>query len=72
MFRRKKLLLPLLLCATLGLAPFFPEPHLWGKIKWILGGGGWYDRKRLARCCHPWVSTYIADIYGFKKAIELS
>jgi len=28
----------LLLCLTLGLAPFFPEPHLWGKIKWVLGG----------------------------------
>ncbi|WP_340170385.1 hypothetical protein [Lacinutrix sp.] len=28
----------LLLCLTLGLAPFFPEPHLWGKLKWILGG----------------------------------
>jgi hypothetical protein len=25
-------------CLTLGLAPFFPEPHLWGKIKWVLGG----------------------------------
>lgn len=23
---------------TLGLAPFFPEPHIWGKIRWILGG----------------------------------
>lgn len=23
---------------TLGLAPFTPEPHLWGKIKWIAGG----------------------------------
>lgn len=28
----------ILLCLTLGLAPFFPEPHLWGKIKWIAGG----------------------------------
>ncbi len=28
----------LLLSLTLGLAPFTPEPHLWGKIKWILGG----------------------------------
>lgn len=27
----------ILLCLTLGLAPFFPEPHLWGKIKWIAG-----------------------------------
>ncbi|MEO0897136.1 MAG: hypothetical protein AAFY71_12100 [Bacteroidota bacterium] len=28
----------IILCLTLGLAPFFPEPHLWGKIKWIAGG----------------------------------
>lgn len=23
---------------TLGLAPFFPEPHIWGKLRWIMGG----------------------------------
>ena len=23
---------------TIGLAPFFPEPHVWGKLKWVLGG----------------------------------
>ncbi len=23
---------------TLGLAPFVPEPHIWGKLKWIAGG----------------------------------
>lgn len=28
----------ILLCLTLGLAPFFPEPHLIGKIRWIAGG----------------------------------
>lgn len=28
----------LILCATLGLAPFVPEPHIWGKIKWVAGG----------------------------------
>lgn len=28
----------LLLSLTLGLAPFVPEPHIWGKIKWIAGG----------------------------------
>ena len=39
----------LILCLTLGLAPFFPEPHLWGKIKWIAGGANgmqlmdWFD-----------------------------
>lgn len=24
---------------TLGLAPFFPEPHLLGKLRWVAGGG---------------------------------
>lgn len=28
----------LLLCLTLGMAPFVPEPHLWGKLKWLAGG----------------------------------
>lgn len=28
----------LLLCITLGMAPFQPEPHLFGKIRWIAGG----------------------------------
>jgi hypothetical protein len=38
-----------LVCATLGLAPFHPEPHIWGKIKWIMGGAigmkpmDWFD-----------------------------
>jgi len=38
-----------LLCLTLGLAPFFPEPHILGKLKWILGGArgmqfiDWFD-----------------------------
>lgn len=36
-------------CLTLGLAPFFPEPHIAGKIKWIAGGAvgmkpmDWFD-----------------------------
>lgn len=29
----------ILLCLTLGLAPFVPEPHIWGKLKWVAGGG---------------------------------
>lgn len=39
----------IILCLTLGLAPFFPEPHLWGKLKWIAGGAegmklmDWFD-----------------------------
>ncbi|NJN35616.1 MAG: hypothetical protein HC817_16490 [Saprospiraceae bacterium] len=36
-------------CLTLGLAPFFPEPHVLGKIKWVAGGAigmtamDWFD-----------------------------
>lgn len=39
----------ILFCLTLGLAPFFPEPHLWGKFKWVAGGAigmqfkDWFD-----------------------------
>jgi hypothetical protein len=29
---------PLLLSLTLGLAPFAPEPHLFGKLRWVAGG----------------------------------
>lgn len=28
----------ILLCLTLGLAPFLPEPHILGKLKWLAGG----------------------------------
>ncbi len=34
---------------TLGLAPFVPEPHIWGKVKWVMGGAvgmqgqDWFD-----------------------------
>ena len=39
----------ILLCLTLGLAPYFPEPHIWGKINWVAGGAvgmeplDWFD-----------------------------
>jgi hypothetical protein len=45
----KKYLIVLVACLTLGLAPFSPEPHLVGKIRWILGGAkgmaaiDWWD-----------------------------
>ncbi len=34
---------------TLGLAPFYPEPHIVGKLRWVLGGAvgmqplDWFD-----------------------------
>ena len=32
------LALLVIICATLGLAPFFPEPHVWEKLKMLFGG----------------------------------
>ncbi|XMO87197.1 hypothetical protein AAFN75_02700 [Algibacter sp. AS12] len=45
----KDLRIAILLCLTLGLAPFYPEPHVWGKLKWVFGGAhgmeikDWFD-----------------------------
>ncbi len=30
--------MPLIASLTLGLAPFLPEPHLVGKLRWVMGG----------------------------------
>jgi hypothetical protein len=37
--RFKKLRFAVVLTLTLGLAPFYPQPHIIGKIKWLAGGG---------------------------------
>lgn len=43
---------------TLGLAPFYPEPHIIGKIRWVAGGAvgmqamDWFD---LVLHGAPWV-----------------
>lgn len=33
-----RLRIPALLSVTLGLAPFTPEPHILGKLRWVAGG----------------------------------
>jgi hypothetical protein len=38
MENKNSFFLAIILCLSLGLAPFTPEPHLWGKILWISGG----------------------------------
>jgi hypothetical protein len=48
---KKYLTLPaaIALCLTLGLAPYVPEPHIVGKIRWVSGGAigmkaeDWFD-----------------------------
>ena len=53
-----RLLMPLLASLTLGLAPFQPEPHLAGKLRWVAGGAvgmgatDWFD---LALHGAPWI-----------------
>jgi hypothetical protein len=58
---------------TLGLAPFVPEPHLWGKIKWIAGGAvgmepiDWADAIMHGL---PWIGLIISgstSIWGYFK-----
>ncbi|MBD80055.1 MAG: hypothetical protein CL840_14175 [Crocinitomicaceae bacterium] len=50
---------------TLGLAPFFPEPHIWGKVKWIAGGAvgmsamDWFD---VVLHGTPWLMLVVALI----------
>ncbi len=55
---KRKTLLALIASLTLGLAPFTPEPHLFGKIKWIMGGGegmGLMDYWDLVMHGAPWL-----------------
>lgn len=47
--KNNNLLLALLATLTLGLAPFLPEPHFFGKVRWVMGGANgmksmdWFD-----------------------------
>lgn len=55
---------------TLGLAPFSPEPHLWGKLKWIAGGAvgmgpmDWWDTLMHGA---PWILLVLSGILHLKK-----
>lgn len=57
-YTQNNLFLLILLCLTLGLAPFSPEPHIVGKIRWVAGGAkgmqlmDWFD---LVLHGFPWV-----------------
>jgi len=47
--RWSALMVPLFASVGLGLAPFWPEPHLFGKLRWLAGGAvgmtttDWFD-----------------------------
>ena len=69
-----KLLFPIIFCLTIGLATFVPEPHLFGKLRWILGGA-----KRMQLMDYfdlflhglPWVWFGISILLILKKIINL-
>jgi hypothetical protein len=56
--KNNNILIALIATLTLGLAPFTPEPHLFGKVRWVLGGAvgmkpmDWFD---LVMHGAPWV-----------------
>lgn len=55
-----------ILSFTLGLAPFFPEPHIWGKLRWVAGGAvGMKSMDWLDLLFHglPWVLLLISVGY---------
>jgi hypothetical protein len=58
----------LVVSLTLGLAPFVPEPHIFGKIRWIMGGAvgmkalDWFD---FVQHGFPWVLLVRALVLKF-------
>lgn len=61
---------PAVASLTLGLAPFVPEPHLVGKLRWVAGGAvgmgvvDWFD---LLMHGAPWVwlaASVVAMLVG--------
>jgi hypothetical protein len=59
----------IMIALTLGLAPFFPEPHVWGKLKWIIGGAnGMQTKDWLDFLMHgtPWILLILSLILKLK------
>ena len=54
----------------LGLAPFFPEPHIWGKIRWVAGGAvgmGTMDWLDLLWHGTPWILLIRLGVLSVQK-----
>jgi len=58
---------------TLGLAPFVPEPHIVGKIRWIMGGAhgmqtiDWFDTLLHGT---PWVLFIFSIVLNLIKLLR--
>lgn len=61
----KNISMYIVMALTLGLAPFYPEPHIWGKLKWLAGGAvgmqpmDWFD---LLLHGFPWILLMVATV----------
>ena len=70
----QKFITPLIASLTLGLAPFVPEPHIVGKLQWLLGGGegmGMMDYFDTLMHGAPWlwlIGTGILHVMGRARA----
>lgn len=76
---KRQLFTWLIASLTLGLAPFVPEPHIVGKIRWVAGGAigmtgmDWFD---LFFHGFPWVflaffiGKAVWEILGKRKAAQ--
>ena len=59
---RGNIIVALIASLSLGLAPFYPEPHIVGKLRWVLGGAegmalmDWGD---LAMHGAPWLALIV-------------
>jgi hypothetical protein len=69
--KRSSNILPYLIASlTLGLMPFSPEPHLFGKLRWVAGGAvgmqpmDWFD---LVLHGTPWVLLIYSLIVEAKR-----
>lgn len=69
----ERLAAPLIASLTLGLAPFVPEPHIVGKLRWVLGGAqgmgavDWWD---LVMHGAPWVWLGVAVVGVVRRGRE--
>ncbi len=73
--KNNNLFISLIATLTLGLAPFVPEPHFFGKVKWVLGGANgmkpmdWFD---LVMHGAPWVWLVVEIIRLFLSRLKKS
>ncbi|HKK40573.1 MAG TPA: hypothetical protein VJ949_14225 [Cryomorphaceae bacterium] len=72
---KSRVVIALMASVTLGLAPFVPEPHLFGKWRWLLGGAegmqtmDWFD---LLLHSAPWILLLAAIVHWLNLRRKLS